>query len=254
MDNERLKLYLDFGKFFLGTFLIGIITFAVKSGFESREIAIKESEQIGKYVEIALREDIGTRKRFAEYFKTVTISDRYRTRWTNYYELVKKEFDTIKATVTLIDKEKDSLMRLVATMESDKDSIREDLYYKIDELEKEQAMLASELEVKPEETIPETYQIVLHSVHPDASVKEKIRAYMNEQLFNLSRDSDYETRQSWMSEQSTVIYYNPISRYAAKAIASDLQKLTGVKFAVQRSRVPNSRRRQDYNFVIHYIN
>ena len=96
MEKEKLKLWLDFGKFFFGTFVIGFVSLVVKSGYENREIAIKESEQIGHYVEIALREDIGSRKRFAEYFKTVSVSDLYRERWTEYFNLVNEEFNKVQ--------------------------------------------------------------------------------------------------------------------------------------------------------------
>ena len=96
MENDKLKLWLDFGKFFLGTFLVGFISMIAKLGFESRELAIKESEQIGQYVEIALREDVGVRKRFAEYFKTVSVTQGYRTRWASYFNIVNEEFKTIQ--------------------------------------------------------------------------------------------------------------------------------------------------------------
>ena len=92
MENDKLKIWLDFSKFFFGTVVIGFISLVVKTGFENREMAIKESDQIGKYVEIALREDVGARMRFAEYFKTVSMSDGYRQRWNAYYEIVNAEF------------------------------------------------------------------------------------------------------------------------------------------------------------------
>lgn len=92
MENEKLKLWLDFGKFFLGTFLIGFVSLVIKWGFQDREIAIKESQQVGEYVEYALLEDVAVRKRFAEYFKTVLVSDDHRERWEKYFTLVESEY------------------------------------------------------------------------------------------------------------------------------------------------------------------
>ena len=122
METEKLKLWLDFGKFFLGTFLIGFISLVVKWGFQDREIAIKESEQIGKYVEIALKEDIGVRKRFAEYFKTVLVSSDYRERWSDYYDLVYSEYEIKLILKDSLQKKYDSIFASLGNLEMEMDS------------------------------------------------------------------------------------------------------------------------------------
>ena len=252
MELEKLKLYLDFAKFFLGTFLIGLVTFIVKSGFESREIAIEESEQIGKYVEIALREDIGVRKRFAEYFKAVTISDEYRDRWAGYYELVKGEYDSIREKAILIEKKIDSIEKL---RKNEKDSISEVYTEQLDRLNSQKSKLEYELEVNSEKSLPDSYQMVFHSLNPKENTKELILNYLKSNGFELAEKTDHESRRDWMAGSSTIFYYNNISKFAAGRLASDLNKLTGINFNIQS--VSETAKRQDqrsYKLIIHYIN
>ncbi len=80
-DIDKLKEWLSFLKFFLGTFILGVATFFVNKDIQNREIEIKEQEQIGKYIEHAIHEDVGIRLRFAQYFRNVTRSDTLRERW-----------------------------------------------------------------------------------------------------------------------------------------------------------------------------
>ena len=50
MELEKLKEWLGFWKFFLGTFILGLATFLVNKDIQNREIEIKEQEQIAKYI------------------------------------------------------------------------------------------------------------------------------------------------------------------------------------------------------------
>lgn len=96
MDNERLKIWLGFAKFLLGTFILGLVTTFVNNEIQNREIELKEIEQLGKFIDHALTEDVGVRKRFAHYFSKVTRSERLRKRWEDYYKDVEIEFVAIK--------------------------------------------------------------------------------------------------------------------------------------------------------------
>lgn len=93
MDIEKLKEWLGFWKFFLGTFILGLATFLVNKDIQNREIEIKEQEQIAKYIEHAIHEDVGIRLRFALYFRNVTRSEILRDRWKDYLEIVQAEYD-----------------------------------------------------------------------------------------------------------------------------------------------------------------
>jgi len=96
MGIENLKEWLGFWKFFLGTFILGLATFLVNQDIQNREIEIKEQEQIAKYIEHAIHEDVGIRLRFAQYFRNVTRSETLRERWQDYLKIVQAEYDEKK--------------------------------------------------------------------------------------------------------------------------------------------------------------
>lgn len=54
MDNEKLKIWLGFAKFLLGTVFLGLVTTFVNNGIQNREIELKEIEQLGKFIDHAL--------------------------------------------------------------------------------------------------------------------------------------------------------------------------------------------------------
>lgn len=127
MDIEKLKEWLGFGKFFLGTFILGLATFLVNQDIQNREIEIKEQEQIAKYIDHAIHEDVGIRLRFAQYFKNVTRSETLRERWKDYLEIVQAEYDEKKM-------EKDNLL-VQSKDESITGQEKEALQARIEELE-----------------------------------------------------------------------------------------------------------------------
>jgi len=115
-DFERLQIWLGFIKFILGTVVLGLITTLINYHIQQKEIELKkieqqrtielkEQEQLGNFIQHALQEDIGTRKRFAEYFSTVTRSEDLRQCWISYYKLVKYEFDETKNEVHRLKEE-----------------------------------------------------------------------------------------------------------------------------------------------------
>ncbi|SEH05439.1 Uncharacterised protein [Candidatus Venteria ishoeyi] len=95
IPEERFKQWLAFAKFFLGTFTIAIITAIINHQIQTRELELKELEKLGNYIEHALEEKIGVRRRFSQYFATVTRSDKLRERWKEYNSLVEKEYQII---------------------------------------------------------------------------------------------------------------------------------------------------------------
>ena len=263
MENDKLKLWLEFGKFFLGTFLIGFISMIVKLGFEDRELAIKESEQIGQYVEIALREDVGVRKRFAEYFKTVSIAREYRQRWEAYFNIVNREFISIQHEVDEFQAKIDSLSVLLKRMGKStvnlmkRDSLREEFEHRIDILEDEKESLEEELEVEVDFWDPEserTFTAGIHSLNPDQSKKKLIRGHLLEKGYYLGEDDEHDYKQTWMAQKSTVFYYSKYTRPYAEQLAAELSQLTGEEFEIARgAELGLPENEEKTTLFIHYI-
>lgn len=101
LPNDKLEIWLDFGKVFLGTFVIGLLGYFAKLSFDNRNLAILESEQIGKYVQQAMADDLEVRLRFAKYFDTVLPKDR-NTGWADYFDdLMEEKVERDKSQDTL---------------------------------------------------------------------------------------------------------------------------------------------------------
>lgn len=95
MAEEKFQQWMGFAKFFLGTFVIGIITVIINHQIQSRELELKELDKLGNYIEHALEENIGVRRRFSQYFATVTRSETLRERWKEYNSLVEEEYQAV---------------------------------------------------------------------------------------------------------------------------------------------------------------
>ena len=103
MTGDKLKLWLDFSKFLLGTVVVGLVSLWINSGIETRQVELKEMEEIGRFVEYALEENVGVRMRFAQYFSTVVRSEELRERWEAYSELVETEFTETQEQEVALD-------------------------------------------------------------------------------------------------------------------------------------------------------
>ena len=97
--------------------------------------------------------DVGVRRRFAQYFATVTRSDKLRTRWESYLSVVEQEY---KDTQAQLSKAEQDVQKAISTSEPDSglNSITLDQYVsKVEELR-------SALAVKPSQNstnIPRVY-------------------------------------------------------------------------------------------------
>ena len=108
MENNRLAQWLRFAEFFLGTVVIGGITLCVNQSYQERqldqtkyvqqkELELKEMELLGTFVQTAMNGTPGDRRRFAEYFATLTTSDNLRLNWIFYRDsVVGREIDNIQ--------------------------------------------------------------------------------------------------------------------------------------------------------------
>ena len=76
MDDERLKIWLGFTKFLLGTFALGLFSILINLQIRSSEITLKETSQenenLSKYISLALDKDLTRRRDFAKYFASVS--------------------------------------------------------------------------------------------------------------------------------------------------------------------------------------
>jgi hypothetical protein len=89
----RLNAWLDFWKFFLGSVVVALVSAILGQVIKGREVAIKESEEIGKYIPYALEADGRKRSQFADFFAHVTRDKTYRQQWIAYRDDIGKELD-----------------------------------------------------------------------------------------------------------------------------------------------------------------
>lgn len=101
MPEERFKAWLTFWQFVLGTVVVGIFSTVISHQIQTREVEIKEQDSNAKFLEQALQEDIGVRRRLSQYFANVTRSSELRERWSEYAKLVEIEYQQ-----TLSEKQK----------------------------------------------------------------------------------------------------------------------------------------------------
>ncbi|AFY49968.1 hypothetical protein Nos7524_4207 [Nostoc sp. PCC 7524] len=87
---EKLKLWLDIGKFVIGTVLLGIFSTVINAQIQYKQIALNqqqiEQQHLSKFIEQAMSDRLIHRIRFAKYFATLTLSEDARGRWQQYYQ------------------------------------------------------------------------------------------------------------------------------------------------------------------------
>lgn len=110
MEKRQEKQIAGFVRFIVGTVAVSIIVPFLNWQIQSREVEIKELEQLGKFVEHALNENIAVRQRFAKYFATVSRSEGMRGRWDKYKSVLDKEEKETKEKVERLEQEKNQLV------------------------------------------------------------------------------------------------------------------------------------------------
>jgi len=108
MTDERFKAWLTFWQFVLGTVVLGIFSTVISNQIQTREVEIKEQEANAKFLVQALQEDIGVRRRLAQYFSRVTRSEELRKRWADYATIVEEEYQSTLAEKTRLQKESEN--------------------------------------------------------------------------------------------------------------------------------------------------
>ena len=88
-DYTKLKIWLGFSKFILGTFILGICGLLINCSIEDRQLKLKESvreeQSLEKFLGHAVDQSIDKRIRFAHYFSRVSTHEDKRKLWTNFY-------------------------------------------------------------------------------------------------------------------------------------------------------------------------
>ena len=125
---------IDLIKWFLGSFVVVIMTTIISYQFQDREHGLNEMNQYDKYVTelIVLNKDLGKRRLLAQYFAYVTPSDKLREPWMNYYLLLDKEYKQLQRqdsliTIQLSNSDSTSNKHLLEKQEEIKQKLNDDL-------------------------------------------------------------------------------------------------------------------------------
>ena len=93
ISKEVLDKIIEFSKWYIVSVAIVFAAKIVESSFTERETGIKEMQVYDKYVETILEADnIEARWKLAEYFSTVTPTERLRDRWLAYKDTIKADY------------------------------------------------------------------------------------------------------------------------------------------------------------------
>lgn len=132
METGRVQVVLGFWKFFLGTILLGSITFFVSASLKEREMLLKERESerleielIGRYIQFALADNVATRERFARYFWRLSRSEEAKRGWADYLSDVMQEKASVESERTLLEAQRKELERLAASDRAKAEELKE---------------------------------------------------------------------------------------------------------------------------------
>lgn len=108
MDDKRFEQLVTVAKFLIGTVVLGGTTTAINYHIQKRQIETNELEQLGKFIDHAIDENVAVRQRFAEYFATVSRSEEARTLWIDYKVKLDQEQKKIEAKEERLQVQKDN--------------------------------------------------------------------------------------------------------------------------------------------------
>jgi hypothetical protein len=210
MENEKLKIYISFAEFIFGTIGLGLVSTNINYYIQNREVAIKEQASVGQFVQQALQEDVGVRRRFAQYFATVTRSDEMRERWVEYATKVESEFDELsKQKIALQEKEK----------KENNPSIKNQISDKIEKINMELSPKNSSLKSE------NSARIYFHiSGNNQVSKSENIASFLRENSFIVPKISI----SSSMPKETQLRYFRISDKDEAESLTSLIQS-KGVK-------------------------
>ena len=98
---DRFDQYVELFKWFISSVAIVVVTLIIDTGFRERETGINEMKLYSDYVDVILKaNNIEERYKLADYFATVTPTDRLRVRWIEYRNTIVEsymEFQALRA-------------------------------------------------------------------------------------------------------------------------------------------------------------
>lgn len=93
MTNERLKMWIDLGKWSIVSVGLVLMTKIIDTGFKDREVGMKEITTYDRYTKLITDHNrIAERRMLAQFFANVSPSDEIRKGWQRYYEEINKEY------------------------------------------------------------------------------------------------------------------------------------------------------------------
>lgn len=91
MTDDRWKALLSFFQFIVGTVLVGIFGTIINNRIQTREVEIKEQEQIFRNLGYVLSANPADKYLMAQFYARVTRSDEIRERWISYRDELSAE-------------------------------------------------------------------------------------------------------------------------------------------------------------------
>ncbi|MDF9798574.1 hypothetical protein OKW21_003837 [Catalinimonas alkaloidigena] len=96
MTDERLKIWIDLGKWAVVSVGLVIMTTIINAGFKDREVGINEIKEYDKYVSLVTdNTKISERRLLAQYFAHITPSEKLKEGWALYFKTVDEEYNKL---------------------------------------------------------------------------------------------------------------------------------------------------------------
>ena len=103
MSDERLKIWLDLPKIFVGTTVVGIVVAFINSEIQSRQIEVKRIDSynthLSKFTKIVTDKDLDKRLDLAIYFSLLSLVKNDRKKWEVYTTYIRKQIDRSKEDI-----------------------------------------------------------------------------------------------------------------------------------------------------------
>ena len=97
-ELRRLEIWIGFWKFVLSTVVVGIFGTIINYHIQRKKLELdkqqREQENLGKFIEQALDENLEARIRFGHYFASLTVSKELRQKWKTYHAELRAEYET----------------------------------------------------------------------------------------------------------------------------------------------------------------
>lgn len=129
---QRLQIYVGLVKFLIGTVALGAITLFVNEQYRRAQLDLEkeksrhaielqerkaEVEYLSKFVQNAMDKDIALRVDFADYMKSVALSETLQKIWSKYYDVLIKKADEAAKQIKTLEAEKQATASKLAAAE-----------------------------------------------------------------------------------------------------------------------------------------